>query len=138
LSHAKCRAILRLKYLLGLVEAKAVPRDFMREVQPYLMGNVRSREEFWGYAGVDWKTKVVSQPFCAVYVNSISASTHYKFHYNKPVGLPPLESYNFETVPMVPLKYKSTAAPLQLHKEQIALAEPSLPRPKLKHKRKTT
>ncbi len=118
------------------MEAKTVPRDFLREVQPYLMGNVRSREEFWEYAGVDWKTKVVKEPFCPVYVNSISASTRYRFHYNKPTGLPPLESYNFETVPMVPIKYKSTAAPLQLYKEEVAKEEPSLPRPKLKHKRK--
>ncbi len=124
--------MLRLKYLLGLVEAKQVPRDFLREVQPYLMGNIRTREEFWQYAGVDWKSKTVQTPFCAVHVNSRNAASIYKFHFNKPKGLPALESYQFETVPMVPIKYKSTAAPLQLYLEQAAKETPSLPRPKLK------
>ena len=78
---------------------------------------------------------MVKEPFCSVHVNSISASTHYRFHYNKPAGLPPLESYNFETVPMVPIKYKSTAAPLPLFQEQTAKEEPSLPRPKLKQRK---
>lgn len=41
------RAILRLKYLLGLIEARQVPRDFLREVTPFLLGNVRTREQVW-------------------------------------------------------------------------------------------
>ena len=136
-NHLLQKSLKRLKYLMGLIDAREVPRDFLVDVHPYFMGKIRTREEFWTYSGINWedaktKKKDVSQPFCAVYVNSVTAHVHYKYHYRPPMGLPTLESYNFDTVPMVPLKFKSTAAPLAEYKKDMAKEVASIPIPKIK------
>jgi hypothetical protein len=138
----------------------------LSQVKPFLMGSVRTREQFWSYSGIDFATKKVrgglfercgavvvfqrgkrgreeenekeredvfcvcvqtrnvvfscffdficlfcfqvNEPFCSV---SDPSSARYH-HHNAKLVLPPLSSYNFDTVPLTPLKYKTTAAPL--------------------------
>lgn len=72
--------------------------------------------KFWEYSGINWKTKVVSEPFCSV---SDPSSSRYIYH-NQKLDLPPLSSYNFDTVPLTPRKYKSTAAPLDEYIAEMA------------------
>jgi hypothetical protein len=122
--HLKDKAILRLKYILGVVEAKSVPRDFLRDLDPYLLGSVRSREDYFAYAGIDWVKKPIVEPFCVgTPMNSPDLKTRYKHHYETLPNLLPLNEYYFDTAPTVPPRFRSTAAPLEQ-----ALAERKQPK----------
>lgn len=126
--HLRDKAILRLKYLLGVVDASAVPRDFLRNIDPYLMGNVRSRDDYWKYAGIDWDKKPVNEPFCeTITYGSDKAKQKFYFHYQPQSGLLPLAQYFFDTVPTVPPRYRSTAAPYEQFLTERKMDAPQLP-----------
>lgn len=124
--HLRMKAILRLKYLFGIVSASEVPRDYLKNLAPFTMGNVRTREQYWKYAGLDWQKKPVNEPFCNMidYSKENLVRMRYPHHFEELPGLVPLKDYFFDTVPTVPPRYKSTAAPLDRHLREKADSVP--------------
>lgn len=79
------KALLRLKYIFGHVKRNQVPRDYLANIEPFLMGNIRTRDEYWKYAALDFEKMTINQPFCEQLDFSDEALLKSKFpyHYDK-------------------------------------------------------
>jgi hypothetical protein len=75
--------------------------EFSSEFDRYAMGSARRLDQYYAYAGIDWKVKDKNFPFCETHKKEF-----YKFHNSAVKGLPALEKLSFDkAIPTRPAQY---------------------------------